>query len=91
MENDWKFLRIPTTSRVGILLVAGFTVFREYEAAARALKVQLQSLDVRAPNPDLEGVFRDAVKGRVGALIAPRPLVGYRSRLPTSLSRTGCL
>jgi putative tryptophan/tyrosine transport system substrate-binding protein len=72
---------VPTTSRVGVLLVAGFTVFREYEAAARALKIQLQSLEVRAPNPDLEGAFRDAVKGRVRALIAPRALVGYRKQI----------
>jgi putative ABC transport system substrate-binding protein len=72
---------VPTTSRVGVLLVAGFTVFREYETAARALKVQLQSLEVRAPNPDLEGAFRDAVKGQVRALIAPRALVGYRKQI----------
>jgi putative ABC transport system substrate-binding protein len=72
---------VPTTSRVGVLLVAGFTVFREYEAAAHALKLQLQSLEVRAPNPDLEGAFRDAVKERVSALIAPRALVGYRQQV----------
>jgi ABC-type uncharacterized transport system substrate-binding protein len=72
---------VPTASRVGVLRVAGFTVFREYEAAARALKVQLQSLEVRAPNPDLEGAFRDAVKGRASALITTRALVGYRKRI----------
>ena len=72
---------VPTASRVGVLLVAGFTVFREYEAAAHALKVQLQSLEVRAPNPDLEGAFRDAVKGRVRALITTRALVGYRKQI----------
>jgi len=72
---------VPTTSRVGVLLVAGFRVFREYEAAARALKIQLQSLEVRAPNPDLEGAFRDAVKGRVRALITARALVGYRKQI----------
>ncbi|HTN73497.1 MAG TPA: ABC transporter substrate-binding protein, partial [Methylomirabilota bacterium] len=72
---------VPTASRVGVLLVAGFTVFREYEAAARPLKVQLQSLEVRAPSPDLEGVFRDAVAGRVRALIATRALVGYRKQI----------
>jgi putative ABC transport system substrate-binding protein len=72
---------VPTASRVGVLLVAGFTVFREYEAAAHALKIQLQSLEVRAPNPDLEGAFRDAVKGRVRALITTRALVGYRKQI----------
>jgi putative ABC transport system substrate-binding protein len=72
---------VPTASRVGVLSVAGFTVFKEYEAAARTLKVQLQSLEVRAPNPDLEGAFRDAVKGRVRALITTRALVGYRKQI----------
>ena len=72
---------VPTTSRVGVLLVAGFTGLREYEAAAHALKIQLQSLEVRAPNPDLEGPFRDAIKERVKALIAPRALVGYRKQV----------
>ncbi|HVO92447.1 MAG TPA: ABC transporter substrate-binding protein [Terriglobales bacterium] len=72
---------LPTASRVGVLLVAGFAVVKEYEAAAHALKIQLQSLEVRPPNPDLEGVFRDAVKGRASALIATRALVGYRKQI----------
>jgi putative tryptophan/tyrosine transport system substrate-binding protein len=70
---------IPTLSRVGVLTVAGppptglSTALKEYEAAARALKIPMQSLQVvRGPNPDLEGVFREAVKGRVGALITAR-------------------
>ena len=44
-------------------------VFKEYEAAARVLKIQLQSLDVLSPNPDLDGVFRAAIKGRAGAVV----------------------
>jgi len=72
---------VPKTSRVGVLLVAGFTAFKEYEAAARALKIQIQSLEVRAPNPDLEGAYRDAVNGRLQALIATRALVGYRKQI----------
>ena len=70
---------IPTLSRVGVLTVAGppptglSTALKEYEAAARALKIPMQSLQVvRGPNPDLEGAFRDAVKGRVNALITAR-------------------
>ena len=43
--------------------------FKEYEAAARALKIQLQSLEVRGPNPDFEGAFQAAAKGRASALI----------------------
>jgi putative ABC transport system substrate-binding protein len=43
--------------------------FKEYEAAARVLKIELQSLDVRGPNPDLENAFLAATKGRNDALI----------------------
>jgi putative tryptophan/tyrosine transport system substrate-binding protein len=70
---------IPTLSRVGVLTVAGppptgvSTALKEYEAAARALKIPIQSLQVaRGPNPDLERVFREAIKGRVNALITAR-------------------
>ena len=70
---------IPTLSRVGVLTVAGppptgvSTSLQEYEAAARALKIPIQSLQVvRGPKPDLEGVFREAAKGRVNALITAR-------------------
>jgi putative ABC transport system substrate-binding protein len=64
---------VPGLSRVGILWDAtneGSKIrFKEYQAAARALKIQLQSLDVRGPKPDLEGAFQSAKKGRAGALI----------------------
>jgi len=43
--------------------------FKETQAAARALKIQLQSLEVRGPEPDLDGAFRAAKKGRASALI----------------------
>ena len=33
------------------------------------LKIELQSLGVRGPNPDLEGAFQKAAKGRANALI----------------------
>jgi putative tryptophan/tyrosine transport system substrate-binding protein len=64
---------VPTTPRVGVLFQAGSTSgdihFKEYETAARALKIELQSLGVRGQNPDLEAVFQTAAKGRVSALI----------------------
>jgi putative ABC transport system substrate-binding protein len=65
---------VPRISRVGILWNADSsgssgTGFKEYEAAARALKLQLQSLEVRPPNPDLERSFQAAAKGRASALI----------------------
>ena len=43
--------------------------FKDYEAAARPLKIRLQSLDVPSSNPNLEGAFREAVKGRADAVI----------------------
>ena len=46
--------------------------FQHYEAPARALKLQLQPLAVRGPNPDLDGAFRAAAKGRASALITVR-------------------
>ena len=64
---------VPRISRVGVLWDANERSasigFKEYEAAARALKIQLQSLEVRGPNPDIEGAFQAAAKGRVNALI----------------------
>jgi ABC-type uncharacterized transport system substrate-binding protein len=63
----------PTMSRVGVLWDANVTTpgiaLKEYEAAAPALKLQLQSLEVRGPNPDLEGAFQVAAKGRTNALV----------------------
>ena len=36
------------------------------------MKIQLQSLGVRGPNPDLEGAFQSASKERASALITIR-------------------
>ena len=64
---------VPTISRVGVLLDADYprasNFFRDYEAAARALKIPLQLLEVRKQNPDFNGAFQTAVKGHVDALI----------------------
>ena len=46
--------------------------FKEYDAVARALKIQLQSLVVQGPNPDLKGAFQAAAKGRANGLITRR-------------------
>jgi putative ABC transport system substrate-binding protein len=89
---------VPAMSRVGVLRDAdapGSAIgFKEYEEAARALKVRLQSLEVRGPEPDLEGVSQAAAKGRAQALITIRnPLLrrftkriaelAIKSRLPS--------
>ena len=64
---------VPGLSRVGVLRnpdeSPGAMGFKDYEAAARALKIRLQSLDVRGVNPDLDGAFREAVKERVNGVI----------------------
>ena len=74
---------IPKLSRVGILLVAGSSAFKDYEDAGRSLKVPLQSLEVRVPNPDLPKAFQAAVKERVSAVIvASVPgLSGHRKQI----------
>jgi len=43
--------------------------FQWYEAPARALKISLQPLALRDPNPDFEGAFQAAANGRANALI----------------------
>jgi putative ABC transport system substrate-binding protein len=64
---------VPRISRVGLLRDADSSVsahnFQEYETVARGLKIQLQSLEVRRPNPDLEGAFQAAAKGDSRAVI----------------------
>jgi putative ABC transport system substrate-binding protein len=67
---------VPRMSRVGVLWnpdqPAPAIAFKEYEAAAHALKIQLQSLEVRGPNPEFARAFQAAAKGRANALIAVR-------------------
>jgi putative ABC transport system substrate-binding protein len=64
---------VPGIARAGVLwdtdAPGAGIAFKEYEAAATALKIQLQSLEVRGPNPDLEGAFRAAVKAPSVALV----------------------
>jgi putative ABC transport system substrate-binding protein len=51
--------------------------FEEYKAVAPLMKLQLQSLGVRAPTPDFEAAFQAATKGRAQALIIIlNPLLG---------------
>jgi putative tryptophan/tyrosine transport system substrate-binding protein len=66
----------PKISKIGILFAASSgslaNSFKEYESAARAQKILLHSLEVGAPNPQLEPVFRQAVKQGVSAVIIVR-------------------
>ena len=82
---------VPGISRVGVLLdpespFAGIA-FKEYESAAPTLRIQLQSLGVRAANPDLEGAFQAGVKGRANALVVARtPVLTFYSKRITDLA-----
>ena len=73
---------VPKLSRVAILwdeTNEGSAIgFKEYEAAARVLNLQIQSLEIRGPNPDLEGAFQAATKARANALIPIRNAVILR-------------
>ena len=61
-------------------------ILKELEAAAPALRLKLQRLEVRVP-ADFEGAFQSAIKQRAGALIAPGdPLVANRPRMVANLA-----
>ena len=76
---------LPRLSRVGILWDAdgpgSAVAFKEYEAAARAFKLELRSLEVRGPNPDFAGAFQVAKTARLDALIVvANPLMGQHAK-----------
>jgi putative tryptophan/tyrosine transport system substrate-binding protein len=76
---------LPKMSRVGILWDAAgpgpAVASKEYEAAARAFKLELRSLEVRGPHPDFSGAFQAAKSERVDALIVvANPLMGQRAK-----------
>jgi putative ABC transport system substrate-binding protein len=65
---------------------------------ARACKIQLQSLGVRAPNPDFDGAFQAATKERASAIITitgtllgrnakPITELAIKNRLPSMYER----
>jgi ABC-type uncharacterized transport system substrate-binding protein len=78
---------VPGISRVGVLRDTDGAMsaigFNDYEAAARGLKIQLQSLEVRGSNPDLLGAFQAAAKGRASAVITitDAPLLRNSNRI----------
>jgi putative ABC transport system substrate-binding protein len=72
---------VPGILRVGVFgdaNVAPAIAFKDYETAARALKIPIQSLEVRGPNPDFEGAFQAAAKGRLNALVTLRIVLFVR-------------
>jgi putative ABC transport system substrate-binding protein len=65
----------PKILRVGVLDDASTDIrasFQDFEPAARALKLQLHSLEVRGPNPDFARAFEAAAKEHVNGLITVR-------------------
>ena len=74
---------IPATSRIGVIWSGAGNGFKRYEAAARPLKIALQSLELRTPNPDIEGALQAAKKGEVNALITVSNIriSGYQTRI----------
>jgi putative ABC transport system substrate-binding protein len=94
---------LPSLAHVALLLDAGHprwhSDLHDHEAAARALGVQLLSLEVRDPN-EFAGAFQTATQGQVQALIMMQcPLFGNQrarlaelalaSRLPTISGEVG--
>jgi putative ABC transport system substrate-binding protein len=93
----------PKISRVAVF-VDGATMaqrtsesLQETQMVAKFLGIKLQSLEVRGPNPDLDGAFRTATSQRAGALIfLPGPVLtlhrkrvvdlAAKSRLPAIYS-----
>ena len=64
---------LPKMSRVAVLWDADgpgpAIAVKEYEAAARAFKIDFRSLAIRGPQPDLVGTFQAAKAARVDAVI----------------------
>jgi ABC-type uncharacterized transport system substrate-binding protein len=92
-----EFLKeaVPKLARVGILFDSGEPIaaegYRDYEAPARALQMELRSLEVRGPNPDLDAAIKAALEWRAEALILPVRCSSHtEKRLPIWRSKAGC-
>jgi putative ABC transport system substrate-binding protein len=68
---------VPKVSRVAYLIPADTLTIRaefdEAQGTAKALGVQFQAVEVKAPNPDFEGAFRFMTKERTGGLVTEGP------------------
>jgi putative ABC transport system substrate-binding protein len=71
---------VPKVSRFAFLndvsSAASKPIFKDGQAAAQALGVKLQLIEVKFPDPDLEGAFRAMAKERIGALITGSGTLG---------------
>jgi putative ABC transport system substrate-binding protein len=67
---------VPKVSRFGFLGnadSAAHAMFNEAQGAAKALGVEFLSVEVKGPNPDIEGAFRTVIKERMGGLVTEGP------------------
>jgi putative ABC transport system substrate-binding protein len=73
----------PTVSHLAVLRDADATERRDYEIAASAFNIKVQSLDVRSSKLDLEDAFRIAVKRRVDAVavVSSAMTLSHRNRI----------
>jgi putative tryptophan/tyrosine transport system substrate-binding protein len=76
---------LPKISRVAILWDADgpgpAVAFKEYEAAARAFKLDLRSLEVRGPKPDFMGALQSAKTLHADALmVVGNPLITQHAK-----------
>lgn len=76
---------LPKMSRIAILWDADgpgpAIAFKEYEAAARAFKLDLRSLEVRGPKPDFAGAFQSAKTLHADALmVVGNPLITQHAK-----------
>jgi putative ABC transport system substrate-binding protein len=77
---------VPKKLRVGVLgdaTVSPAVAFEDYDKAAHALKIPLQSVEVRGPIPDFESAFQAAAKRNVNALVTLGMIlfVNYEKRI----------
>ena len=88
-ENSGKNLELlkeafPKVARVAVLgdpTSKGHSFeWKELKVAAGSLAVQLQSLEVRSPNPDFKGAFLAAAKGHSDALLTLSPTLLFFHR-----------
>ena len=84
---------IPRMTRMGILWYpqgpGSQVAFKEYETAARGFKLDLQSLEVSGPKPDLESLFKAAKAGRRDALvIVLSPVITFYEKQIIELAST---
>jgi putative ABC transport system substrate-binding protein len=81
---------VPTVKRIAVLwsrtnvrVTRRGSNFEDYEIPARALKITAHSLEVRNPAQELDGVFREVMKGGANAVVVinTTPVIPLRKRI----------